>query len=452
MAQKKQRYVSATVWTTPYPPRERARPTLLLGPLLPPRVLPVSDTSAFPPTEPRNPGRPGAARDDRAVLAGARRILVLRLDNAGDVILAGPTIRALRAAHPDAHLTLLASPVGGEAAELLPWLDEVVPWRTVWQDANGSLAFDPGRETAAIERLRSLHADAAIILTSFSQTPFAAGYACYLAGIAIRVGHEESFAGGVLSHPVAGPAPIHQAERNLHLLRGIGVPTGDGRLEVRVPDQAVAAVAGLLAPVSGDGPPVVVAPGASCAARRYDPASFARAAADIRARTGRPIVVIGTAKERALAAPITAAVPDALDLAGRTSLAEGAAVIARAGVVLSNDSLAMHLADAFDRPVVVTFAGTDREAEWAPRRTRHIVLVHSTPCAPCRLFECPLQGHPCLAIDPRRVVDAVSLLLGAERRSSARAPSDGAAWPPIPPERARPIALPRPEQTEVMTR
>jgi hypothetical protein len=112
----------------------------------------------------------------------------------------------------------------------------------------------------------------------------------------------------------------------------------------------------------------------------------------------------------------------------------------------------MHLADAFDRPVVVTFAGTDREAEWAPRRARHIVLVRPTPCAPCRLFDCPLEGHPCLAIDPRRVVDAVSLLLGAERRSSARPPLDEAAWPPILPGRARRTPSPRPDPTEVMTR
>ena len=277
----------------------------------------MSETAAAPSSRPSSPGS--------GLLADVRRIVVLRLDNAGDVILAGPTIRALRLACPDAHLTLMASPVGSEAAELLPWLDAVVRWRAVWQDANGSLGFDPDREAASIEHLRSLHADAAIILTSFSQTPFAAGYACYLAGIPIRVGHEESFGGGVLSHPVAGPAPIHQAERNLHLLRGIGVPVGDGSLEARVPDDARSAVARLLASVPGDEAPIVVAPGASCRARRYDPASFALVAAGIRARTGRPIVVIGTAKERPLAAPIVAAVPDAIDLVGQTSLAQAAA-------------------------------------------------------------------------------------------------------------------------------
>ena len=180
--------------------------------------------------------------------------------------------------------------------------------------------------------------------------------------------------------------------------------------------------------------------------------SFAVAAAEIRARTGRPIVVTGTPTERPLGAQIVAAVPDAVDLVGRTSLSEAAAVIASAGIVLANNSLAMHLADTFDRPVVLTFAGTDREAEWAPRRTRHIVLVRPTRCAPCRLFECPFEGHPCMAIDPRRVVDAASLLLGAERRSSLRRPLAGETSLSTAPGRVKPSASPRPAHTEAMTR
>jgi ADP-heptose:LPS heptosyltransferase len=388
------------------------------------------------------------------VLGKARRIIILRLDNAGDVILAGPAIRALRAAHPEAHLTLVASPVGAEAAELLPWLDDVVRWRAMWQDASGSLAFDPDREYAAIERLRALRADAALILTSFSQTPFAAGYACYLAGIPIRVGHEESFAGGVLSNAIPGPAPIHQAERNAHLVRGMGISVEDTRLGVRVPGGARETSRRLVRSAADSAAaPIVIAPGASCSARRYDPTSFARAAADLRARTGRPVVVIGTAKERPLAAPIVEAVPDALDLAGRTSLAEAAGVIEAAGVVLANDSLAMHLADAFERPVVVVFAGTDAEAEWAPRTTRHVLLREPTTCAPCRLFDCAFDGHPCVAIDHGRVVDAAMVLLGGERRASVRAPVSGtlASMAPVSGRAIRPASF-RPDRIEVMSR
>ena len=66
-----------------------------------------------------------------SALADARHVLVLRLDDAGDVILAGPTVRALRAFLPGARITLIASPDGSVAGELLPWLDDVVTWRAV---------------------------------------------------------------------------------------------------------------------------------------------------------------------------------------------------------------------------------------------------------------------------------------------------------------------------------
>jgi ADP-heptose:LPS heptosyltransferase len=365
-----------------------------------------------------DPHRPAASilpatADPSSVLTGARRIFVLRLDNAGDVILAGPTVRALRAALPETEVVMLASPNGADAAGLLPWVDDVVVWRALWQDASGDLPFDPRREFGFIERLRALRADAALILTSFGQTPFAAGYACYLAGIPIRVGHAGMFGGAVLSHPIGGPAPDHQADRNLHLLRGLGITRADERLEVRVPDAAREAVrARLRAAGIADGEPIVVAPGASCSARRYDPASFGCAAADLRSRTGRPVVVLGTADERTVGDAVLASVPDGLDLVGSTSVAEAAAVVASAGVVLCNNSLTMHLADAFRRPVVVTYAGTEREAEWRPRSARHVLLRHETACSPCRLFECPFEGHPCMDIAPERVAAAALDVLG----------------------------------------
>src|SRR5215213_8041512 len=81
-------------------------------------------------------------------LAGARRIIVLRLDNLGDVLLTGPVFRALRGALPRAELVLLGSPGGSAAGALLPWVDRVEPLRAIWQDAQGRLEFDPRRELA----------------------------------------------------------------------------------------------------------------------------------------------------------------------------------------------------------------------------------------------------------------------------------------------------------------
>ena len=120
-------------------------------------------------------------------LDAARRILVIRLDNIGDVVMLGPALRALRAAVSSAETTLLCSPAGAQAAELLtPWLDEVLVWRASWQDASGTHALDPARELALIAELRARDFDAAIVSTSFSQSAYPPAYACALAGIPVR--------------------------------------------------------------------------------------------------------------------------------------------------------------------------------------------------------------------------------------------------------------------------
>src|SRR5581483_3379740 len=112
----------------------------------------------------------------------ARHILAVRMDNIGDVVMLGPALRAVKESLPEARITLLASPAGSTAAPLLPWVDDVITWRAVWQDL-GHLDFDPTRERQLIDLLAQRRFDAALLFTSFSQTPHALGYACYLAEI-----------------------------------------------------------------------------------------------------------------------------------------------------------------------------------------------------------------------------------------------------------------------------
>jgi ADP-heptose:LPS heptosyltransferase len=371
---------------------------------------------------PRADAPPAHALDPSAPLShplvGADRILVVRLDNIGDVLLTGPLFRALRAAAPSAELTLLASPAGAVAAELLPWVDRVVTLRAVWQDVGGRVPFDPAREQAFIRSLADGRYDAALFLTSFSQTPYAPAFAAYLAGIPVRIGQALDFGGSVLSHPVRPPRDgTHQAERNLHLLDAIGVPVADRDLALVVPAAASARVAGWLAGEGvRPGEPIVVAPGASCPARRYDARRYGEAAATLSRQTGRPVVVAGTEREAELADEVAAACPGSTSWAGRTSLAELAALVAQAAVVLCGNSATLHLADALDRPVVSLYSGTDRESEWAPRRAPATLLRVPTSCHPCRRFECP-YAMACLDIDPRRVATAaLRLLSGREDR------------------------------------
>lgn len=337
-----------------------------------------------------------------------RRLLVMRLDNIGDVVLTGPALRALAGANPAMHITLMASPAGAQAACLLPWVDDVFIHRASWQDAAGALPLDPEREIALVDELRRRSFDAAVILTSFSQTPWAAAYACYLAGIPVRIGQSKEFGGSVLTHWVrSGPDAVHQAERNLDLLRAVGVPVRDDALELRLPAEAEQAAEALLARAGlADTPFALVVPGASCSARRYPADRFQEVAALLGERYGLPVVFAGSAREQALA-PVSPVA--GLNLIGQTSVPEFAALVSRASVVVCNNSAAQHLADAFCVPVVVLYSGTDLECQWRPRCSPTRLLRVETPCSPCYAFTCPFE-QACLAIPPAHVAQAAAAI------------------------------------------
>lgn len=355
------------------------------------------------------------------VLAGAARILCVRLDNAGDVLLTGPALRALRAALPHARIELLASRAGAAAATLLPWVDDVIVARVPWQDAGGRLPVDPDREEAFIASLRRRRYDAALIFTSFSQTSWPAAYALYLAGVPVRIAHAEGFGGSVLTHQVApSRTPVHEAERDLHLLEAIGIRVADRTLGLAIRDRARGDVGRLLGDISGR-EFVLVAPGASCAARRWEPERYGEAAALIGRRAGLDVVVAGTVGERR-ATEVIAWASMGLDLAGRTDMGELAALVERASLVVTGNSLVMHLADALRRPAVVLYSGTDLPEHWRPRSTAHVLLSRPVPCAPCHRFDCPI-GQPCLDIPPAEVAEAGLRLLAGQGPEDESHPS-----------------------------
>lgn len=341
----------------------------------------------------------------------ARNILAVRLDNAGDVIMLGPALRAVRETAPGARITLLASPAGAAAAPLLPWLDDVLTWRASWQDLDRAPCV-PERELALVAQLRAHAFDAALIFTSFSQTPHAPGYACYLAGIPLRAGESKEFGGAILTDELRGASDaLHQVERNLRLVEALGFAVRDRRLAVVIPDAARDAGAGLLRGrgVDPGRPYVVLHPGASARARRYPP-ELAGAVARGLLERGHQLLVTGTEREAGLVERVAALAGGARVLAGATALPEYAALIARAAAVVCGNTLPLHLADAVGTPVVALYAGTDLEEQWRPRATPARLLRRPTPCYPCYRFDCPF-GQPCLEIAPDAVVAAVEASL-----------------------------------------
>lgn len=341
----------------------------------------------------------------------ARNLLAVRLDNAGDVVMLGPALRAVKESSPTARITLLASPAGTQAAQLLPWVDDVITWRATWQDL-GHLPYDPSREHDLLALLRTRQFDAALVFTSFSQSPHPPAYACLMAGIPLRAGESLEFGGAVLSEAVRGtPNEAHQVERNLRLVEALGFTAADRALAVAIPDAARVSALDRLRAVGVDPtqPFALIHPGASAVARRYPPAAWGAAARSLETR-GVRTVLTGVEKERPIVEEAAIVSPASAVLAGETSLPEYAALVERAAVVLCGNTLPLHLADAVGTPVVAAYSGTDLESQWRPRAVPHALLRRPTPCHPCYRFDCPV-GLACLDIPPAEIADAALRLI-----------------------------------------
>jgi ADP-heptose:LPS heptosyltransferase len=334
-------------------------------------------------------------------------VLVARLDNAGDVLLQGPLVRAV--ASRAQRVVFLAGPAGAEAAALLPGVDEVWTWNCPWILGDPP-PVDDADLAALTDRLRALAPDEALISTSFHQSPLPLALVLRTAGVPRISAISVDYPGSLLDvrHRVDDDLP--EPERALSLARAAGFelpPGDDGLLSVRRP----------LPPTAHEPGYVVVHPGASVPARAWAPERNAELVRAL-AATGRRVAVTGGPSERALTALVAGA--DGIDLGGRTDFAGLADVLAHADCVVVGNTGPAHLAAAVGVPVVSLYAPTVPAVRWRPWQVPHELLYVDVPCAGCRARDCPVPGHPCLGgVGVGEVVAAVSRLAPARERAAA---------------------------------
>jgi ADP-heptose:LPS heptosyltransferase len=327
-------------------------------------------------------------------------VLVARLDNAGDVLLAGPAVRAVAAGAR--KVTMLCGPGGRAAAELLPGVDDIVVFDAPW------VSFDaPGVDRegidAIVDRIGAMRVDRAFILTSFHQSPLPLALLLRLAGVAEIAATSIDYAGRLLDvrHRVLEGA--HEVEQALSLVATLGhsLPAGDdGRLAVRRPLP-------IWRPCRQ--PYVVVHPGASVPARGWD-AERAAVLVELLVNEGRRVVITGGPAELALTALVAGRA--GIDLGGRVDLPGLAGVLDGASVVVSGNTGPAHLAGAVGTPVVSIFAPVVPAERWRPWGVATVVLGdQGIGCAGCRARVCPLDHQHCLAgVTPEVVAEAVRAL------------------------------------------
>ena len=356
-----------------------------------------------------------------------QRVLAVRLDNLGDVLMTTPALAAIRHSVPGAQLTLLTSSAGAAVAACVPEIDHVISFDAPWVKQSNADGGDVGQaEQQLVAALREQRFDAAVIFTVCTQSALPAALLCRLAGVPLRLAHSRENPYGLLSDWVRETDELrtgmrHEVQRQLALVGTVGYAVGDDRLRLRITPQQRRQAHLLLrdAGVPAARSYFIVHPGASAASRRYPAARFGSAADAIAARSGCLPIFTGDASEHALIDEARRCMSQpSVTLAGKVNVPELAALIGDARLLLSNNTGPAHIAAAMGTPVTVLYALTN--PQHTPWRVAARVLSHDVPCRHCLNSVCPQGHHDCLMkVETDEVVRAATTLLRARPEDAA---------------------------------
>lgn len=352
-----------------------------------------------------------------------QRMLLVLPNWVGDLVLATPALRALRAQFPNTHLTALVRQPLDEILRGGDWVDELVYWPSGRSAPHRRKSF-----LGLASRLRCEHFDVALLLAN----SFRSALLARLAGIPRRVGYDREGRGMLLTDRLLPykfdgryvPAPMigyYNAMARYFGCRACSertelFTTGD---EAAVAEDAIAA-----ADVGPDRPVIVVNPGASYgSAKCWLPERFAEVADHLVDEYEAAIFIACGPKEIDVARRVAGFMRRPATVLDSPVMRLGPlkALIRRSALLLTNDTGPRHFANAFGRPVVTVFGPTDPEWTRTPAPAERSVRVE-VDCGPCMKRTCP-QDHRCMMlIDSKQVLAAARELLDSPK--SARRPDN----------------------------
>lgn len=336
-----------------------------------------------------------------------RKILIRSVNWVGDAVMTTPAINVIREHFPDAEITMLANTLVSQLFLHHPGIDNIITF-----DRYGKHKGITGRLRLATE-VRKHRFDLAIIFPN----SFDSALIPWLAGIPNRIGLCSDGRTILLNgryHTVKGANGEHEVDYYLNLLEHFGITGARTPLHLAITDEEEKKAAALLV---GQGilPSDFVLginPGASYgSAKRWYPERFAGVASRLSIEWSAKVVIFGGPGETEIAADIENGLKGtAVNLAGKTSMRELMALIKRCNFFITNDSGPMHIAAAFDIPLVAIFGSTDHTGT-SPYSKNAVVVRSEVECAPCKLRECPTD-HRCMkAVTEEHVTNAAITLL-----------------------------------------
>jgi len=328
------------------------------------------------------------------------RLLVIQTAFLGDVVLTTPLLRALKARWPAAHVAVLVIPGTAAVLEAAPFVDELV----VHDKRGGGLG-----ELWRV--LRAVRAEEFDVVVSPHRSARSALIA-WRSGAPRRLGYRESAWAAFYTERVTRPSEGHETRKVLALAEALGCDAAQARPALVVTE----AERGAAREAAGGGPYVVLSPSSAWPTKRWLPEGFA-AVGDHLAARGYAVVLTGGPGETEPAAAAAAAMEaPAVNVAGRTTPREVAALVAEAALLVANDSAPVHLASAFDTPTVAVFGATVPAQGFGPLASRSAVAeVEGLYCRPCGAHgghRCPEKHFRCMRdLTPAEVIAAVNRVL-----------------------------------------
>jgi heptosyltransferase-2 len=326
-----------------------------------------------------------------------KRILVRGPNWLGDAVMCEPALRGLQKLFPDAQIALLVKPAVADLFVGHPVMADVLTY-----DTTGRHAGISGKWLLA-GQLRRQGFDLAVLF----QNAFEAAFLTFLAGVPRRYGYATDGRSLLLSDPVAVPdrrTLVHQVRYYWDLLQPLGLTGDPPAPELVVSPEEEQAMAGRFAQGGLTATDVVVGinPGSTYGgAKRWLPERYAEVTERL-CRTIREsreqqvgVVIFGATGEERLGQEIAARLSSrSLVLSGATTIRELMAAVKRCAMLLTNDTGPMHIASAFQVPVVAIFGPTDWRTT-SPFGSAHAIVRQPVDCAPCLLRECPID-HRCM--------------------------------------------------------
>jgi lipopolysaccharide heptosyltransferase II len=324
------------------------------------------------------------------------RILIVRTDRIGDVILTIPMAAVLKRQYPHAGISMLIRRYTSELVKNSP-------------DVDGILYVDDEEGPVSILRLVEAVKKGKFDAVFHTNPRFRIALVTFLAGIPLRVGTGYRWYSFLFNRKVyehRKDAKFHELEYNLHLLRGLGIEADLNTVNptIGVSDAARSRVETYLLErgVKEGESLVVLHPGSRGSARNWSPEKFAELAGRLSAHEGIRLVVTGGPGEEEIAQEVVnQAGPRALKIVNAFSLIEYAALVQRASLFVANSTGTLHIAAAVGTPVIGFYPqqaplSAKRWGPYAAQRTLFTPRNQQADCTKCAGR--PMTGRPAIKI------------------------------------------------------